>query len=95
MVQALEAVQSGRLTYALAARKFDIPKATLHYYVILMKAVEAVRSGRMTAEIAAIKYNVRTSILLDCLFGRQGTGTTTTSTATGNIADKTVIKKEL
>lgn len=74
MVQALEAVHSGRLTYALAARKFDIPKATLHYYVILMKAVEAVRSGRMTAEIAAIKYNVRTSILLDCLFGRQQSG---------------------
>ncbi|GAB6019217.1 hypothetical protein CHUAL_000828 [Chamberlinius hualienensis] len=82
MVQALEAVQSGRLTYALAARKFDIPKATLHYYVILMKAVEAVRSGRMTAEIAAIKYNVRTSILLDCLYGRQSGSSSSTGTPT-------------
>ena len=94
MVQALEAVQSGRLTYALAARKFDIPKATLHYYVILMKAVEAVRSGRMTAEIAAIKYNVRTSILLDCLFGRQGSGVGPPTGTTGP-GDKVSVKREL
>uniref|UniRef100_T1IXC3 BTB domain-containing protein n=1 Tax=Strigamia maritima TaxID=126957 RepID=T1IXC3_STRMM len=79
MVSALEAVQRGRLTYALAARKFDIPKATLHYYVILMKAVEAVRSGRMTPEIAAIKYNVRNSVLNGCLYGTSGDQTSRNS----------------